>query len=170
MSMKSIKQGWKRLFNSVMRKRKRKILVFDTSVLINYLRGRDLAADAFAKASEVGEIWLTIVSLLELHPLQKSNVEIQADLKKVEHLQKAYRLKVVPIPSEAQWFALNEIALYHRSTLGKCWLLDSLILGCGIKKNIYLVTEEDAWVQLTKDAKRPLDLQVIKPTVLVQDA
>lgn len=47
--------------------------VFDTSVLIDYLHDQPLAADAFARAAEMGEVCLTIISLLELYLPKKEN-------------------------------------------------------------------------------------------------
>jgi len=162
------------LARGIMRQKKHKrIFVFDTSVLIDYLNPHsaehDVAADAFAFASQIGEIWLTIISMLELHSPARRDKEIQADLDKVKQLQRAYRLRVIPIPEEAQWFALNVIARYYRSILGRNLLSDSLILGCGMKKSVCLVTRDQNWLQLLNDTRRPPGLQVITSTQLVQN-
>lgn len=107
--------------------------------------------------------------MLELHSPTRRDKEIQADLDKVKQLQRAYRLRVIPIPEEAQWFALNVIARYYRSILGRNLLSDSLILGCGMKKSVCLVTRDQNWLQLLNDTRRPPGLQVITSTQLVQN-
>ena len=147
------------------RKEHMRIFILDTGVLIDYLHGYDLAEDALSKASRIGEIRLTVVSLLELHRSTRSDEKIQADLKEVELLQKAYRLKVVSISEEAQCFALRTIAAHHRSSPGGGLLSDSLILGCGVKKNSCLVTEDKHRLGLAD----PLGLQVITPRELVEN-
>ncbi|MCS7158734.1 MAG: PIN domain-containing protein [Blastocatellia bacterium] len=150
----------------------RPIFIFDTSVLIDYLRDQGLAADAFAQASKMGEVWLTIISLLELYlpsiRKEKKKEMIGRDIQKVEKLEKAYGARVMPIPEDAQRHAVNVIARHHYDTLGKGLLGDSLILACGFLENAWLVTRDEKWFQLVHEQRNPLRLRVIGPTRLVQ--
>lgn len=159
--------------------------VFDSSVLIDYLHDQQLAADAFARASQMGEVWITISSLLELYlPTEerkidkkgrrrktfrtRSKAEIEDDLNKLEGLRQAYDAKVLPIPEDAQWLALNEIAPLHYSTLGKSLLADSLILGCGLREDTWLVTRDRKWFRLARRRRKSLSLRIVDPVRLVQ--
>ncbi|MCS7158715.1 PIN domain-containing protein [Thermoflexus sp.] len=163
----------------------RPIFIFDTSVLIDYLRGQELAADAFARASEMGEVRLTIISLLELHlPKEeeetdkkgerrkiirtRSKAEINDDLNKIRSLEKANQLQIMAIPEDVQRRIIDEIAAHHYPTLGKSLINDSLILACGFRDNVWLVTNDQNWFQLVRDPKNRLCLQVIRPEELVQ--
>ncbi len=167
--------------------------VFDTSVLIDYLRedrpgDQEVAADAFALASQLGETFLTIVSLMELYgPVQqetdadegieeephvtrtRGKADIERDLSRVRRLLDEYGMRVMPCSRRAQEVALD-ILRDHRSPLGKNALTDSLIIASGLVRKAYLVTRDRRWNEVVRERQqRGLSaLKVISPVDLIQ--
>lgn len=80
--------------------------VFDTSVLIEYVRENspytEMAADAFFAAARKGEVFISLISLMELHVYgkegktnQKSNQQIREDINKVQELCEKLSIKII---------------------------------------------------------------------------
>lgn len=159
--------------------------VFDTSVLIDYLRdehGDGIAADAFLTASEYGDSILTIISVMELfNPIQeeaesqtkpktRKNIDIEKDLKRVIDITEKYKIRLIACPCEAQLIAVYDILKHHRSDLGTNALTDSLIIATGLFLGASLVTRDLAWKKVSKERKKKglSELKVIDPVDLVQ--
>lgn len=133
--------------------------VFDTSVLIDYLRiPNDIAADALLIAAERGQVFISVVSLMELYMSQrKSNWEIEAEIRAIQELCNRLRIRIIPVSKVSQYRAL-QILKTHRSCLGKNALPDSLILGAGGASRAYLVTRDAHWLKISNKALSPEDL------------
>lgn len=134
--------------------------VFDTSVLIDYLRDpNDIAADALVIAAERGQAFVSWISLMELYLPQRSNLDVQAEVTAIQELCTHLNIRIIPASDASQRRAL-EILRNHRSRLGRNALTDSLILGTGITRRAYLVTRDAQWFQISK--------RVISPEGLLQ--
>lgn len=133
--------------------------VFDTSVLIDYLRDpNDTAADALFIAAERGQAFVSLISLMELYqPRNRSNAEIEEEIKAIRELCGRLRIRIIPSSGASQHRALDVLKA-HRSPLGKNALPDSLILGIGIARRAYLVTRDTHWFAITDRAISPEEL------------
>lgn len=133
--------------------------VFDTSVLIDYLRDpNDIAADALVIAAEQGQAFVSLISLMELHlPQSRSNQEIQEEITAIQELCDRLHIRLIPSSKASQRRAL-EILRTHRSRLGRNALPDSLILGTGRARQAYLVTRDRDWFQISDRVISPEDL------------
>ena len=120
--------------------------VFDTSVLIDYLRdSTDIAADALVLATERGEAFVSLISLMELYlPRNKSNQEIDREMKAIQELCQRLGIQIIPASRTSQERAL-EVLKEHRSLLGRNALPDSIILSIGAARRAYLVTRDNKW-------------------------
>ncbi len=146
----------------------RKIFIFDTCVIIDYLKDEKNAADVFARASEIGEIHITIISLLELYGYGSKN-KVKEDFQKLEDLQKSYNIKFVSIPEQAQDFALT-IAEYHYAHWdNESIVTDFLILSYGIRENTFLVTEDKKWFKLIDDNRLGRRLRILHPADIIEN-
>ncbi|ABY35509.1 MAG TPA: PIN domain-containing protein [Chloroflexus aurantiacus] len=167
--------------------------IFDTSVLIDYLRDdrpgdQEVAADAFALASQQGHTFLTLVSLMELYSpiLQETSTDgveeeeslmtrtrgkeaIERDLSRVKKLLETYGIRLIHCSRRAQEVALD-ILRDHRSPLGKNALTDSLIIANGLVRRAYLVTRDRKWSQVARglQQRKPCALRVVSPVDLIQ--
>ena len=123
--------------------------VFDTSVLIAYLRdSTDIAADALVLATERGEAFVSLISLMELYlPRDKSNQEITREVKAIRKLCERLSIRIIPASGTSQQRAL-EVLNKHRSLLGKNALPDSMILSIGAARRAYLVTRDRKWFDI----------------------
>jgi len=123
--------------------------VFDTSVLIGYLRdSTDIAADALFLATERGEAFVSLISLMELYlPQNKSDWEIAREIKAIRELCQRLGIPIIPASGTSQRRAL-EVLKRHRSLLGKNALSDSIILSIGAARRAYLVTRDSKWFHI----------------------
>jgi predicted nucleic acid-binding protein len=80
--------------------------VFDTSVLIDYLRDptdSSIAADALALATERGETFVSLISLMELYlPQDKGNQEITREVKAIRELCEWLSIRIIPASGTSQ--------------------------------------------------------------------
>ncbi len=138
--------------------------VFDTSVLIAYLRDpNDIAADALFVASDRGQVFVSLVSLMELYlPRNKSNKEIAEEVTRIRELCTRLGIRIIPSSQRSQEVALD-ILRETCSILGRNALPDSLILGIGITRRAYLVTRDQNWFRIGRRS-----LKVISPEILVE--
>ncbi len=138
--------------------------VFDTSVLIDYLRNpNDIAADALFIAAERGEAFVSLISLMELYlPQNKSNVEIENEVTAIQKLCTRLGIKFIPSSPSSQQRALAILERY-RSPLGRSALPDSLILGVGMARRAYLVTKDKHWFEISDKS-----VKLVSPEELVQ--
>ncbi len=138
--------------------------VFDTSVLIDYLRDpNDIAADALFVASDRGQVFVSLVSLMELYlPRNKSNKEIAEEVTRIRELCTRLGIRIIPSSQRSQEVALD-ILRETCSILGRNALPDSLILGIGITRRAYLVTRDQNWFRIDRRG-----LEVISPKRLVE--
>ena len=166
--------------------------VFDTSVLIAYLRDdrpgdQEVAADALAIASRRGKVLVSMISLMELYLPQrkgldeeacinnadeailkehksrtKSKRELEYELRRIQALCKSYSVSFISCSNRAQERAL-EILKHYRSPLGGNALTDSLIIGSGLAWQAYLVTTDKKWSDIAKENQdRSLPLPSIR--------
>jgi predicted nucleic acid-binding protein len=79
-------------------------LSFDTSVLIDYLRdSTDIAADALVLATERGEAFVSLISLMELYlPRDKGNQEITREVKAIRELCEWLSIRIIPASGTSQ--------------------------------------------------------------------
>jgi len=146
--------------------------VFDTSVLVAYLRGEAEAADAVVVASRCGGILVSRISLIELYSSQnRRNADIDREVRSIQALEQAYGLRIVPCSETAQKWAF-EIMKAFRSPLGRNALSDALIIGTGIAYRGWLVTSDGHWAQIAQDNERrqllTIRLKVLSPAELVR--
>lgn len=133
--------------------------VFDTSVLIDYLRDSDIAADALVLATERGEAFVSLISLMELYlPSNKSNQEIAREMEAIWELCQRLGIQIIAASGTSQRRAL-EVLRDHRSLLGRNALPDSIILSIGAARRAYLVTRDNKWFEImTERVLSPEDL------------
>lgn len=132
--------------------------VFDTSVLIDYLRDPDdTAADALFIAAEQGEAFVSLVSLMELWLLHRNNCEIENQVKALQTLCERLSIRTISCSVPAQRTALEVLRAY-RSSLGKNALPDSLILATGFARKAWIVTRDKNWSQVSKKVISPEDV------------
>ncbi len=133
-------------------------LVFDTNVLIHYLRGtpNSFADEALFVASEKGQPLVSIISLMELYIEneegrinQKSNQKIKEEQQKIKEICERLNISVVPISEKTQIEAL-QILKDFRTLLGKSALPDSLIIATAIMRRAVLVTDDHKWAEVAK--------------------
>lgn len=138
--------------------------VFDTSVLIDYLRDpNDIAADALFVAAQRGRALVCLTSLMELWTHQgKNSAEIEREVEAIRQLCDSLGIAIVAPSQRSQVVALD-ILKQFRSKLGKSGLQDSLILGVGATRRACLVTRDEKWFRLGRK-----DLRVVSPTELVK--
>jgi predicted nucleic acid-binding protein len=146
--------------------------VLDTSVLINYLRGEEIAASALIVASSRGSILVSQISLMELYGSQhRSNADIEREVRSIQALVQAYGLRFVPCSRAAQKWAF-EIMKAFRSPLGRNALRDALIIGTGIAYRGWLVASDRRWAQIARENEQRqllnIRLKVLSPVELVQ--
>ncbi len=147
--------------------------VFDTSVLIDYLRDDEMAANALFVATAKGSAFISIVSLMELWlPRNKSNVEIRAEITILRELCQRLNIRIIPCTSRSQERALTVLE-HNRSPLGRNALPDSLIIATGMTRRAYLVTKDTHWADIARStAERndsPSTIQVVSPEELVEE-
>jgi predicted nucleic acid-binding protein len=146
--------------------------VFDTSVLIEYLRGNDLAADALFLAPQIGQTFVTSISLMELHLPEdknqqiKSNQQIKQEIKALTKLFQQLNINIIPCSDCSQKLALR-ILENHRSSLGRNALTDSLIIGIGIARRAYLITRDAKWFTIAEQSS--IRIKVLSPEKLVEE-
>lgn len=115
--------------------------VFDTSVLITYLRDENsIAADAFAKASDIGTILISVISIMELYRPNRDRRQVEEEVKKIYDLAKRWHIKVIYATPNAQKRAKDIVKRYY-SNLGRSATPDALILSVGTILRAYVVTE-----------------------------
>ena len=133
--------------------------LFDTSVLIDYLRDpNDTAADALFIAAERGRAFVSLISLMELHlPQNRRNEEIASEVTAIRELCQRLGIRIIAASPASQHKALD-VLKRHRSPLGRNALPDSLILGTGLTRRAYLVTRDRHWFQISDRAISPEDL------------
>lgn len=138
--------------------------IFDTSVLIDYLRDEsDIAVDALFIAAERGRAFVCLFSLMELCPPQgKSDPEVQKEIEAIQQLCKRLDIRIIPSSQRSQEKALSILRQY-RSLLGRNGLPDSLILGVGVTRRAHLVTRDKKWFRIDRK-----DIRVISPEELVE--
>ena len=224
-----------------------KRFVFDTSVLIDYLRGDGMADNALLVAADRGCVFVSLVSLMELwlplgypfriqsrevvkeiiqgldkgeiiyeleerfsendydlpggcsvevrdpgqrwriievnqpqfdirlyngslyvSPLHKSSEDVRREVGVLKDLG----VHFIPCSSAAQEWALRLLE-HHRPLLGRNALTDSLILGTGIARRAWVVTNDMKWFRVDEENQRrgwPFPrLRVISPERLVQE-
>lgn len=164
--------------------------LFETCVIIDYLRGDDVAADALFKASELGTVYISKITLLELWlprhmscrrrtnpssgqgPKQPPDEQIRQEIKRVYALRSKLSLRIVSCSSTSQKFALH-ILEYCHSPLGRSALPDSLLMGTGIAMCDYIVTSDAKWTRvmerLTACNVIAAPVRVISPVQLVRE-
>ena len=147
--------------------------VFDTSVLIDYLRDDEMAANALFVATERGRVFISLISLMELWlPRDKSNTEIREEITALQELCDRLEIQIVACtrPSQEQALALLES---HRSPLGRNALSDSLIIATGMTRRAYLVTRDTRWFDVAQSSIRQGDsfpfMRVASPEELVEE-
>lgn len=130
--------------------------VFDTSVLVDYLRDpNSIAADALLIAADRGRAFISVISLMELYlPQHRSNLQVQKEVKAIRELCERLNIRVVQVSKAAQDRAI-EILSKHRSRLGRNAVLDSLIIGTAEVRRAYAVTCESHWFGVSKWAVSP---------------
>lgn len=132
--------------------------IFDTSVLIEYLRDpNSAAAEALPIAAERGKAFVSLISLMELYLPNRRQEEVEEEVKAMQELRQRLGIKIIPASPASQYRALD-ILRCHRSPLGRNALPDSLLLGIGIVRRAYLVTRDQHWFQVTERALYPEDL------------
>ncbi len=147
--------------------------VFDTSVLIDYLRDDEMAANALFAATEKGNVFINLVSFMELWlPRNRSNAEIREEIVILQELCQRLDIKIVPCTSRSQERALALLE-HSRSPLGRNALPDSLIIATGVTRRAYLVTRDNHWTDVARIAAKqgnPLPtIRVISPEELVEE-
>jgi predicted nucleic acid-binding protein len=164
--------------------------LFETSVIIDYLHGQDVAADALFRASELGTVYISKITLLELwlprhlsrrrsskppsgqRLKQPSDEQIRQEIKRVCALRSRLNLKIVPCSPASQEFALTILERCH-SPLGRTALPDSLLMGTGIATCDYIVTSDTKWPRVMEQLMAcnviAVPVEVISPVQLVRD-
>lgn len=163
--------------------------VFDTSVLVDYLRDDELSVNSLIVAAQRGQIFVSSISILELHLpgersreevrcpacgetiqfsryrlTNKSNQEIRQQINRIEKLCEEFKIKVVSCSPAAQKLA-RLILEKHRSPLGKNALTDSLIISTGYIRKAVLVSGDKRWSDVGED----LGIKVLSPIDLVKE-
>lgn len=163
--------------------------VFDTSVLVDYLRDDELAVNSLIVASQKGQILVSSVSILELHLpgeksreearcatcgdmiqftryrlTNKSNRQIRQQIDRIEKLCEEFKIKVIFCSPAAQKLA-RLILGRHRSSLGRNAPTDSLIISTGYCRKAVLVTGDKRWVDVGKD----IGMNVLSPIDLLKE-
>lgn len=143
--------------------------VFDTSVIVDYLRDEDVAADSLFFAAEQGQVYISLISLMELYPPteRRSNQQIASERRTIEQLCNRLGINIVPCSARAQQLALSLLEKY-RVPLGRNALTDSLIIATGITRRASLVTKENKhhWFSVGQS----LSIKVFSPIELLQEA
>lgn len=145
--------------------------VFDTSVIIGYLRDEDVAADSLFFAAEQGQVYISLISLMELYPptgqRKRSNQQIASERRTIEQLCNLLGINIVPCSAKSQQLALSILEKY-RVPLGRNALTDSLIIATGITRRASLVTTENKhhWFSVGQS----LSIKVLSPIELLQEA
>lgn len=133
--------------------------VFDTNVLIGYLRNPHdpIPEDALLRAADRGEAFVTLISLLELYLARdKRKDEVHRQVIAVQKLCKKLGVKIISCTSTSQRRALG-ILKDHQASL-EIGLADSLILATGTTMQAHLVTTEKKWFRVTSYAIDPASL------------
>ncbi len=136
--------------------------VFDTSVLIGYIRDENsVEANAILKASEVGNCYVPIICFMELCKPNKSRQEVKQEIKKIIKLIQKLNMRVVCVSCNAQKEAVRVIEQYYQP-LGNNSIPDSLILSSGIKLKAWIVTGESRrkskWFEIYRRTITPEEL------------
>ncbi|MBW2071441.1 MAG: PIN domain-containing protein [Deltaproteobacteria bacterium] len=140
--------------------------VFDTSVLVDYLRDDEMAANALFVATEKGNVFISLISFMELWlSHNRSNAEIQEEIAALQELCKRLEIRIVPCTHRSQQQALALLER-NRSPLGRNALPDSLIIATGITRRAYLVTRDGHWFDVAGSTR---ELRVLSPEELVEE-
>jgi len=140
--------------------------VFDTSVLVDYLRDDGMAADALAVAAEKGNVFVSLISFMELWlSPNKSNAEIKEEIAALKELCEKLAIRIVPCTHRSQQRALALLE-HSRSLLGKNALSDSLIIATGMTRRAYSVTRDNRWFDVARSVQ---GLRVLSPEKLVEE-
>ncbi len=136
--------------------------VFDTSVLIDYLRDpNDTATDALLLATERGEVFVSLISIMELCLSQnRRQDEIEREVRAIKELCSRLNIKIVACSQRSQEVALDVLRA-SRPILGRNALPDSMILGTGSTRRAYLVTRDRNWSRIVCN-------KVITPETLIE--
>lgn len=129
--------------------------VFDTSVLVDYLRNpNSVAADALLIAADRGRVFISVISLMELYLSPKSDLQVQKEVTAIQTLCERLNIRIVQVSKTAQDRALV-ILREHRSCLGRNAVLDSLIIGTAEARRAYAVTCDKNWFRVSRWAVSP---------------
>jgi len=120
--------------------------LFDTSVLVDYLRDENsLAADALSVAAEKGEVLISLVSIMELYQPDTDRKIVEREIKAIEELCQRWGIRLVYVTKKGQDLAKKLIQKYY-ANLGKSAVPDALILSTGIQWRAYVVSKNvGAW-------------------------
>jgi predicted nucleic acid-binding protein len=132
--------------------------LFDTCVLIDYLHDpNNIAADALFVAADQGEVFVTLISLMELYlPRNRRKSEIREEVNQILELCRRLNIKIIPASSASQCKALD-ILRQHQASLN-VGLPDSLIVGISQARRAYLVTLEDKLFRVSSRVISPVEL------------
>ncbi|MDW8009625.1 MAG: PIN domain-containing protein [Chloroflexota bacterium] len=146
--------------------------LFDTSVLVDYIRGDEMAANAIIAASQKGKVYISCISIMELwsSPMRKRR-QIQAQIKKIKLLSEIYGLEEITCSERIQHRAQKLLECVY-AVLGKHAVPDALIMSAGITRYACLVTTERAWREAARQAMRcgvgRSTIQVMSPVEVVE--
>ncbi len=131
--------------------------LFDTSVLIDYIRSENsTSAHAILKAREIGECYISIVSIMELYNPNRPKKDVE-EAQKIYEMYRVLNINIVYITQKAQRRAVN-IVKNHYSNLGQNRVPDALIISMGIEKNAYIVTKDYIWSRIYSQVLSPEDV------------